>query len=205
MNNVGTLADVRCVTNLLYITHFQPTVYIDYQLLRVLSIQILLTSSIHVTKAATLTCDHLYCIPVPQSTFLRSTTILRHSTRAPGAHQHRPGRYWLDLHFTIAVWRGPAAVWSLSSLPSTPQFSCQCLAFRFLLLNSCIKEPHFVFCCIYPRYKNVYICERISLDRECKQGLYQPSPPRQTEERCGYSADPDLHQGKQTASFPALL
>ena len=76
MNNEGTLADVRCVTNLLYITHFQPTVYIDYQLLRVLSIQILLTSSIHVTKAATITCDHLYCIPVPQSTFLQSTTIL---------------------------------------------------------------------------------------------------------------------------------
>ena len=80
-------------TNLLYITHFQPTVYIDYQLLRVLSIQILLTSSIHVTKAATITCDHLYCIPVPQSTFLPSTTILRHSTRAPGAQRHRPGGY----------------------------------------------------------------------------------------------------------------
>ena len=93
MNNEGTLADVRCVTNLLYITHFQPTVYIDYQLLRVLSIQILLTSSIHVTKAATITCDHLYCIPVPQSTFLRSTTILRHSTRAPSAQRHRPGGY----------------------------------------------------------------------------------------------------------------
>ena len=131
--------------------HFRLTVhvYIDNQLSRVLSIQILLTSSIHVTKAATITCDHLYCIPVPQSTFLRSTTILRHSTRAAGCTPAPAGWILIRLafHHHCVAGTSRCLIIIIIALHSSVQLSLA-VASRFLLLNSCIKEPHSVFCCI---------------------------------------------------------
>ena len=80
--------------------------------------------------------------PFPNQRFCDPRRFCDTAHGRPGARRHRPGRYWLDLHFTITVWRGPAAVWSLSSLPSTLQFSCHLLWLSDFYFSIPVSKNH---------------------------------------------------------------